>query len=197
MNVLRDELVKITKENHEDACYCPWSKLNLVFNESNVKEAIKESNIQPYQQAEAVESILRGGKRIFATLIYIKSTSSIVKFMERDHLQHQPLDARLPYRKTELVSILGETEGALFYHSQWMVSAPVFHADLSHRSFDRAVVLPFILDKMIDSGAYGDVYETTIDPEHQLDAAGSDLSSVRSLAYYIVVNRTEFISIGF
>jgi hypothetical protein len=183
MNVLRDGFVAIAKENYEEAWYYPWSKLNLLFNESNVKEAINESEIEPYQRDEAVQSILRGGKRVFATLVQMNSTPSIVKFMERDHLQHQPLDARLPYPKSELVSILGKTDGALFYHNQWEVSAPIFHADLSHRSFDRPVVLPFILNKRIGSGAYGDVYETMIDPEHQLDAAGANLSSVRSFSY--------------
>ena len=178
MDVLKTGLVNIAVENYEAKWYIPWTELNSLLSLENVKAAIAESGLEPYEQEEALQSVLHGGKKVFATLVQTDDVSSIMKFIAHDHLQNQPLDAKLPFTRPALISILGQSQGAWFYRTQWTVSAPFFRGDLSHRNFDRAVILPFVGNKKIGNGAFGAVYETVLDSKHQADVTSANLPKV-------------------
>jgi len=179
MEALRDGLVKIGHENSEAKWYIPWLELDQLFGPENVKHAINESGLEPYKQEEVIDRILNGGKRVFATLIQCGNSSAIARFLEKDHLQHQALDAKLPYSRSDLASILdNSTHAELFYRTQWTVSAPSFRGDMSHRDFDKAVILPFVRSIQRGAGAFGMVYETALDPLHQADVANANLPMV-------------------
>jgi hypothetical protein len=178
MDVLKDGLVVIERDNYETKGYIPWLKLDQLCGPENVKKAIKESGVETYQQEEAIQLILYGGKKVFAILISIGYPALIVKFMEQDHLQHQPLDAKLPFSSEALSTFLDQVPAMKFYRAQWKLSAPFFRGDLSHRNFNKAAILPFVYNKRRGSGAFGMVYEIAIDPEHQAYSAGANLPPV-------------------
>jgi len=179
MDVLKTGLVNIGHENSEAKWYIPWLKLDQLFDSENVKHAINDSGLEPYKQDEAINRILNGGKRVFATLIQCGNASAIARFLEKDHLQHQALDAKLPYSRSDLASIFdNSTDAELFYRTQWTVSAPSFRGDMSHRDFEREVILPFVRSVEFASGAFGTVYETALDPLHQADVANANLPMV-------------------
>jgi hypothetical protein len=178
MEVLRTGLVNIGCENSEAKWYIPWLALDHLFSPQTIKHAIAESGVEPYKREEATERIIKGGKRVFATLIQCGNPLAIVKFLEKDHLQHQALDAKLPLSRSDLVSVLGQPQAELFYRTQWTVSAPLFRGDLSHRDFDKATILPFIRNTKRGSGAFGVVYETTLDPTHQTEIASANMPMV-------------------
>ena len=179
MDALKAKLDDIEAENYDSKWYIPVIELEQLFDVENVREAITETGLELYKQEEVVRTIVLGGKKVFAVLIQVGDAASIVKFMERDHLQSQPLDAKLPFAKEEIVSILGRSKGELFHRTQWKVLAPLFRGDLSHRNFDKATILPFIQNNKIGCGAFGTVYEVVLDPRHQTDPASAELPTVR------------------
>jgi hypothetical protein len=102
--------------------------------------------------------------------------------MEQDHLQDQPLDAKLPLLRATLESTIGQGLGELFYRTQWTVLAPIFRGDISYRNFDKATILPFTRNVKIGSGAFGVVYNIALDPRHQADTVGAKTPAVIGLS---------------
>jgi hypothetical protein len=178
MEVIRTRLISIEIENYEYKDYIPYAELDKYLDLVVVSNAIKESKLDPPKQDEIIQTILVGGKRVFAILIRINCLEAIVRFIERDQLQLHPLDAKLPFSEPILIAILGETPGNSFYRKQWSFVAPLFRGDLSHRILDKPTILPFNGNRKIGEGAFGAVYEVTIDARHQVDAAGAQLPSV-------------------
>lgn len=163
---LRDRLETIQVENYESKWYIPHARLEALLTETVLKDTIISCGIQPYKWQEVQHAVAFGGRRVFAVLIMIGKESEIVRFIENDHMQGQPLDARLPFSKTEVAAVLGEPIGELFYRKQWVVSVPQFRADMSHRIFGRGTILPFDKNRTIGSGAFGTVYEVKLNAEH-------------------------------
>ncbi|KAL5321937.1 hypothetical protein ACEPPN_009902 [Leptodophora sp. 'Broadleaf-Isolate-01'] len=172
MDKLKARLVSIGVENYESKWYIPAQELEKLLDLESVREAVVESKLEPYKQDEVIRTIFQGGKKVFAVFIQIGEVSSFIRFMEQDHLQNQPLDPKLPFTRPALVSILGQSQGELFYRTQWTVLAPFFRGDLSYRNFDKATILPFTRNTKIGSGGFGTVYEIVLDSRHQEDTIG-------------------------
>ncbi|KAH9218774.1 kinase-like domain-containing protein [Leptodontidium sp. 2 PMI_412] len=172
MDKLKARLVSIGVENYESKWYIPAQELEKLLDLESVREAVVESKLEPYKQDEVIRTIFQGGKKVFAVSIQIGEVSSFIRFMEQDHLQNQPLDPKLPFTRPALVSILGQSQGELFYRTQWTVLAPFFRGDLSYRNFDKATILPFTRNTKIGSGGFGTVYEIVLDSRHQEDTIG-------------------------
>lgn len=178
MDALKRRLLGIETENYESKWYIPVTELEEALNVENVKAAVVESKVQPYKQDEVVQAVLHGGKKIFAILLLVDEAKCFVNFMEHDHLQNKPLDAKLPYTRPELDVILDETASGLFHRTQWKVIAPLFRRDLSHRVFDKASILPFIHNVKIGNGSFGTVYEVVLDARHQVQTTAVGIPEV-------------------
>ena len=178
MEAIKTKLIGISVENYESKYYIPFAELDQFLTIEIVRNAIAESKLEPYVQEEVMQMVLRGGKRVFAILVQIDYLSAIARLIEHDHLQMQPLDAKLPFAESLVTTILGESYGKAFYRAQWSFIAPLFRGDLSHRMLDRATILPFTVNQKIGQGAFGTVYEVMLDARHQGDAAGAELPSV-------------------
>ncbi|KAI1324287.1 kinase-like domain-containing protein [Xylariaceae sp. FL0255] len=182
MGDLRDRLEIALVENYDSKWYMPYARLDGMLEENTLREVIIACGIQPYKWEGVLNEVIRGGKRIFGILVMLGKEPEIVRFIENDYMQGQPLDAKLPLSKSELTSILGEEAGELFYRKQWAMSVPRFRGDSSHRIFDKATILPFTRDRKIGSGAFGTVYEVKLDPEHH----GSPLSRLLPADYTVI-----------
>lgn len=178
MEAIKSKLVTIGIENYEAKFYIPFAELDKFLDAEIVRKAIIESGLELPEQDEVIQTVLSGGKRLFAILVEIRCLPAIVKIIERDHLQDQPLDAKLPLDESYMVALLGESDGKSFYRKQWNFMAPLFRGDLSHRILDRATILPFSDNRRIGQGAFGTVYEVVIDARHQAGTAGAYMSSV-------------------
>lgn len=178
MGALKDRLVNIFVKNYQSKWYIPAQELEKLLDPDSVREAVVESKLVPYKQDEVIRTILQGGKKVFAVLVYIGDVSSFVRFIEQDHLQNQPLDPKLPFTRPALYSILGQVQGELFHRHQWIVLAPFFRGDLSYRNFDEDTILPFIRNTKIGSGAFGTIYDVVLDSRHQADTIGVQIPAV-------------------
>ncbi|KAI0966951.1 kinase-like domain-containing protein [Xylaria arbuscula] len=182
MSDLRDRLDIALVENHESKWYMPYSRLDGILDENTLREIITTCGIQPYKWEEVLGEVARGGKKIFGILVMLRKEQEIVRFIENDYMQGQPLDAKLPFGKPELIAILGEENGELFYRKQWTMSVPRFRGDSSHRIFDKATIFPFTQERKIGAGAFGTIYEVKLDPEHH----GSALSCLLPADYTVI-----------
>ncbi|MCJ1393796.1 hypothetical protein MMC18_006672 [Xylographa bjoerkii] len=167
MHSLRDTLVGIQVKNFESRWYVPGKELNKVLSRTAVEAATISCGIEVHKRTEVVDLILKGAKKIFAVLVLIGNESSIVDFIENDSLQDQRLDSRLPFRRAELDEVLDENIAMAFHRTQWTVSAPIFRRDTSHRVLNDDTILPFSRNVKVGSGAFGTVFEITLDPNHQ------------------------------
>lgn len=178
MDRLRDRLESIHVENYESKWYIPKTELDSLLNSETVREAVSKCGIEPYRWEEVIRAVLLGGRKVFATLVRMRKEAAILSFIENDQLQGQLLDAKLPFNESHLISILGKAHGEVFYRMQWAVSPPLFRGDLSHRNFNKATILPFIRNKKIGCGAFGTVFEVSLDPRHQENPLSSQLPAV-------------------
>lgn len=167
MQNLRQKILGIQIKTFESRWYVPGKELNKVLSKSIVEEAVAHCGIEVYKRTEVVHVILRGAKRIFAVLVLMGKELSIVNFIEHDHLQNQRQDSKLPFRRSELGEILDDELAEEFCRTQWVVSAPYFRNDMSHRLLNDDTILPFTKNFKIGSGAFGTVFEITIDARHQ------------------------------
>src|SRR6266536_4113125 len=183
MDELKDKLVGIQIENFESKWYIPGQELERLFCPNVIEEAVARCGIEPYKREEVVKTILQGARKVFATLVLMGKEPSILRFIEHDHLQGQPLDAKLPLSRSELSLILDGSQSEAFYRTQWIVAAPLFHDDLSHRILNNATILPFTRNVRIASGAFGTVFDVTFEPKHQGAGSSSQLSMVYQTFY--------------
>ena len=181
MQDLKDKLFKIQVRNFESRWYIPGRELNKLLSKSMVEEAVICCGIEVDKRIEVVRVILRGARKIFAILVLLGKERSIVNFMEHDHLLDQRLDSRLPFGRPELEEILDANLAEEFHRTQWIVSAPIFRNDMSHRLLNDDAILPFTENVKIGSGAFGTVFEIYLDPNHQGIWKDSQIPQVRSV----------------
>lgn len=183
MQSLRQKILGIQIKTFESKWYVPGKELNKVLSKSIVEEAISHCGVEAYLRKEAVHFILRGSKKIFAVLVLMGKEQSIVDFIEHDHLQNQRQDSKLPFRRSELGEILDDELAEEFCRTQWVVSAPYFRNDMSHRLLNEDTILPFSKNFKIGSGAFGTVFEITIDARHQGVWENGKTSEVKDIPY--------------
>lgn len=96
-----------------------------------------------------MNTILRGGICLFATLIVIEDIQSLLRFVEADQTSRRDLDSIL-YLEEDIIEkyiekyILNEDQKKHFLHSRWMFLAPDISPDRIFWKFEDSIILPFL-----------------------------------------------------
>jgi hypothetical protein len=166
MEKLQDSINELRSKNYQSRFFIPQEALLQLMQRDNIREALN-TTIENYRLDEVVESIFRGARKIFAILLLNGHTRYIVKFIASDQLQSSQLDSKLPFDLEQLQSLIGAGHGSLFYDKQWEFTAPIFTPFVLRRSLHYDTILPFLGERRVGSGGFGDVYLLEIDPNHQ------------------------------
>lgn len=128
---------------------------------SILDELVGTGSMQPYQRHEALEVILRDGKRVFATLCTMRKGSLIMEFIHHgDGFSGSRLDSMLPLDEATLKIIFPDKlsqEYRAFYDIQWSFLSPIFARNLWYRKLHGLSVLPFMAEQRMGSGSFGTV----------------------------------------
>jgi hypothetical protein len=162
---LRTQIWNSRVENAENRHFVPQGKLESILTPANVREAIRQSGIEPHELTRTTEIILRRAPRIFAILLRIHEVRQILTFIANDQLQREGLDQCLPFRPGALDFLPSEI-AEQFCETQWEFAAPVFSCQFQHRILDPSTIMPFTSSKFIGKGAFGHVHEVELHPQH-------------------------------
>jgi hypothetical protein len=168
MTELKDRLKNMRRKATADGAtgrYIPELSLYSVLTADAIHEALNASQVNPHQREEIAQRVLQYGRKIFGILILLDQIPYIFKFAEALELD----DSRLPFRSDVLNQEIGipEPQSRDFEEKQWELLAPTFRRGTINRRFKKDIVLPFSKDTPISKGAFGTVYETVLDNEHQ------------------------------
>lgn len=162
MDQLKSTIKNLRRKNASHRWFIP----DLLFSSVITEDAIREALVDwpSYQREETVEKVKRG-KKIFCILILLGHAAQLAKFIEADQLE----DTKLPFKSEILIQEihLSEEEARDFDERQWELVAPTFRRSTLNRRLGEGAILPFTQHKWIGKGAFGDVYEVTLDPSHQ------------------------------
>ncbi|RBQ99950.1 hypothetical protein FVER53590_12516 [Fusarium verticillioides] len=133
--------------------------------EDAINNTLERSTIPSHQHAETLQRVVESGRRIYSILALLDFYQYLANFIEGDQLD----DAKLPFRIDTLQTLeIPEEDAKDFEDKQWELLAPVFRRGTLNRRLDESLILPFTQEKRIGKGAFGTVYETVLDPDHQL-----------------------------
>lgn len=180
MNTIEERIQDLQIKNFESAYFVPTEKVEEVLTKGAIQEIVISCGIEVQKREETVSIIQAGARKILAILILMRKEGLIRSFIEHDQFQTEKLDAKLPVSELWLQTLIGEKPAKKFCQTQWMFIAPFFRNDLSHRTLENDIVLPFTSSRHIGSGAFGTVSEVTLDPAHQgIRATSATLSGVK------------------
>lgn len=152
-----------------DAVFIPDYHLEDIVSIAAIDKILSElwSADNFYKGREVSQLIAEGGRKTFAILVLLGKEKAIFDFVVND--QYQLLDAKLPLEKEKAMSILGdEKDSEDFYRTQWEFLAPILRKDRSHRKFEHCdTILPFLDQRKLDRGGFGDIYTITLHPFQQ------------------------------
>lgn len=166
MDQLQRAIQQLRRKNYQSRYFVPRKALLNLLQRQTV-EAVLKDKIPPRYLDDVTDSISHNGFLTFAILVVINGVEDITKLIEQDQLQRGQLDYKLPYDLGYLQGIIGEFRGEQFVERQWEFVAPVFSPFVVQRRLADDTVLPFIKEKPIARGSFGQVYHVTIDSEHQ------------------------------
>lgn len=176
MEDLRNSILTAQNKNTNirGQCFVSDDDLRKVLTEDAVHKALcdretnKDCRLEPFHIDQAVNVVVHGAHRIFAILVYIRHTNSILQFIKVDNYQRSGLDHRLPFEKTQLLSIFpARTTADEFYERQWHFTAPIFCDSIITRMLPPEIILPIIEEEPLGAGGFGDVYSIKIASSHQ------------------------------
>jgi hypothetical protein len=162
---LKFKIENLRRYNLQKKPYIPLQSLFQLISQEAIQKELKKANINAGFWWEITEEVLKRGWRVFAVLVLIEQVWLVKPFREMAFLQ----DDRLPLEPWNLRGLkdYSITWALHFYDRQWEVLAPCFSRGTVSRSIDSNIALPFVEDKRIGGGSFGDVYEVSIDQEHQ------------------------------
>lgn len=164
---LGTSIVGLRVGNADGVDFIPIKSLFEVLQEKNIRRVVQECGIVHYQQEEAVGTILRGGRRVFAILSMMTKERLISDFiMKHDNFLDTELDSKLPFEESVLRDII-QADYREFYDLQWQVVAPFFKPNLLHRNLHDRCPLPFIEVKPLGEGGFGIISQVTLKASHQ------------------------------
>jgi hypothetical protein len=175
---LYQRILKLGLRNADDRLFIPEAALNReIFGSEargDILTAIRGSGVEFHMEDEVLNSIMQGGKKVFAILVLINSVHYLRSFIERDGFQGPGWDGRLPFlQESHVESIIDcPRSSASFYETQWVFLAPVFGGDRSHRQLHDRVVLPFIKDEYLAEGGFGKISKVSLPRDYQELGAG-------------------------
>lgn len=176
MEDLRNSILTAQNKNRNinGQCFVSDDDLLNVLTKDAVRKALcdreinKDCKLEPFHIDQAVNAVVHGAHRIFAILVYIRYTKSILQFIESDNYQGSGLDHRLPFEKGQLKAIFpASTTVDEFYERQWHFTAPIFCDSSIKRILPPEIILPIIEEESLGDGAFGNVYSIKIASSHQ------------------------------
>ena len=173
MEGLRNSILTLQRLNVYNENFVSSDDLRKVLTEDALRSALRDRistddcRLEPYNIEDVLKAVIQGAHRIFAILVHIRRTSSILQFMRHDRYQASGLDNRLPFRMEELRAIFpAQIVRNEFYERQWHYSSPVFCDSVVIRDLPVNTILPFVNEEPLGDGAFGDVYRIEIPPSH-------------------------------
>ncbi|KAL8856041.1 MAG: hypothetical protein Q9178_007350 [Gyalolechia marmorata] len=168
----------LERENFEYKVFVPFNELKKLFTRDRVYELLRQHDIEFHLVDEIVGRVLNGGLKTFAILGAIQAIGSITRFIKKDQLSGDYLDARLPLKDTDIPLYFSDLDkGKLFLRRQWSFLAPVFSDNLSCRELDDRIILPFLHRAFIAQGGFAKVYKMTVDASHYLSNTSVKVST--------------------
>lgn len=176
MKDLRNSVLTVQNKNTNirGQCFVSDDDLRNVLTEHAVRKALcdretnKNCKLEPFHIDQAVNVVIYGAHRIFAILVYIRHTKSILQFIGGDNYQRSRLDHRLPLEKGQLQVIFpAPTTVDEFYERQWHFTAPIFCDSIITRILPPEIILSIIEEEALGAGGFGDVYSIKIASSHQ------------------------------
>ncbi|KAK4195869.1 hypothetical protein QBC40DRAFT_352225 [Triangularia verruculosa] len=103
---LREKLesIRFANTNWEERHFIPNDELFDVISESAIKLALRSSAVPLHEIIDLTDGILRGARRCFAILVFIRHGEAISSFFRHDSLRSHP-DDRIPYTSEALQQI--------------------------------------------------------------------------------------------
>ena len=139
-----------------------------LFSQTVILAALRECKFAEWIDINEMSTrIHTGARRIFAILTVMNRQEFILQFLETDNLQRSPLDHRLPISLADAREIIPDIATS-FYDRQWEFCAPVFCEGTGHRNLDIFTSMPFIEDKKVGEGGFGEVFKVIIHDGHTL-----------------------------
>ncbi|KAI8628748.1 kinase-like protein [Xylariaceae sp. FL1651] len=165
MDNLKSAIKGLRRQNIAGYYYIPYRSLIAAMTADAIRDAFIDSSIPRYYQEETLNRVCKQGVKIFATLLLLGYPNHLSLFIEADQLD----DAKLPLKAETLFEEIHLPKEVAndFAEKQWELIVPTFQRGTLNRRFGANVVLPFTQDKRIGKGAFGTVYEVTIDEDHQ------------------------------
>ena len=122
-----------------------------------------------YHVEQVLGAIQAGGHKTFAILILIKHPKDIDAFIEQGQNQSEGIDRLLPLDQAQLLVRFSNKMPPVvgFLREQRSFTAPVFWDNVFTKMLATEAILPFLSDKYLGSGGFGDVYSVEIAPSHQ------------------------------
>lgn len=148
--------------------------LRAIFHDEQIAKAISELGYPANEYPEVVSKIIRQGTKTFAILLWMRRESSIVDFIE-----HDALDLSLPLDEGRAHLIAPPFGKAFAQEFQWQFLPRYFPADMRHHHLKirSEEILPFLSEKHIGHGGFGDVFCTGVDAlQQQLIPITSEVS---------------------
>jgi hypothetical protein len=176
MEDLRNSILTAQNKNRNvhGQCFVSDDDLRDVLTEDAVRKALRDREtttdckLEPFHIDQAVNVVVHGAHRIFAILVHIRHTKSILQFIEGDNYQSSGLDHRLPFEKGQLHAIFpAPTTVDEFYERQWHFTAPIFCDSIVTRILPPEIILPIIEEESLGAGGFGEVYSIKIASSHQ------------------------------
>ncbi len=165
---LRDRISALRRPiANTDLKFIPHRPLFAILTHDTISTALHSANLSPVRIPSLTQHISAGGRKVFAVLVLLKNEEAQIEhFIKHDQLGPRSLDSRLPFSQEELHTIAADIAGD-FFEKQWEVCAPIFSKGVLHRKLHDLIHLPFVDEKLIASGGFGDVYSFELDAEHQ------------------------------
>ncbi|KAF8535280.1 kinase-like domain-containing protein [Trichophaea hybrida] len=164
---LRAEIEKLRKKSVPDGRYFVSPKdLKDFLTKTTIQKAIaiQEFNVPDFQQPTIAERIFKEGQILFGILIWRKWQRKLMSFVENNTLDSQlPIDVK---RAEEIADPFGSEFAR---HAQWEFLPRMLEKEMSgyHCHFKEEEILPFLDEKWLGDGAFGDVTKVSVLPSLQ------------------------------
>lgn len=163
------------KENIQGRWFISEDDLRNVVTKDAVRKALhdkeitKDCKVETFRIELVVDAVARGAHRIFAILVCIHHTKSILQFIEDDKYRSSGLDHRLPFEREQLRAIFPDHPIVVdkFYERQWHFTAPIFCDSIITRALPPETILPITEEESLGGGGFGDVYGIKVPSSHQ------------------------------
>ena len=167
-DILREKIEKLRTKSTDDRYFFSQHDIRTLLTDDiitkAISECIQEHAIPERQGAYVTTRIANEGKIIFGILIWKRWLHKLIKCIE-----HNVLDSQLPLEDARANEILGNIGWDFAHNAQWEFLPRLFTNEMSgiHNLFRKEEILPFIEEKRLGEGSFGDVYKVSVFPSSQ------------------------------